>query len=198
MLGNSVAAKVIGGLFGPVYKERETMFSKSRVFVAAVSISTVFLGVSAASAESQKCYTLESLQGNYPIVGNYGANVAIALGIRSYDGNGNLTGTFLVNGPTTGSTTGARTLTTGTNVGTYTVNCNGTGQFLRVLTTAAGSVTQVDDFIITEAIVVGRHLVAISIKDAVETPSVIVPGGIFLTRTQTRRPDDYTSDPDRN
>jgi Ca2+-binding RTX toxin-like protein len=75
------------------------MFNKQSVFVAAVSISAVLLGVSAASAESQKCYTLASLQGNYAIVGNYGANVAIALGIRSYDGNGNLTGTFLVNGP---------------------------------------------------------------------------------------------------
>ena len=55
------------------------MFTKQRVFVAAVSISAGLLGVSAASAESQKCYTLASLQGNYAIVGNYGANVAIAL-----------------------------------------------------------------------------------------------------------------------
>jgi hypothetical protein len=174
------------------------MFSKKSLFVAAVLISTGFIGVPAASAEDQKCYTLASLQGNYAIVANYGANVAIALGTRSYDGNGNLTGTFLVNGPTAGSTTGARTLTTGTQIGTYTVNCNGTGQILRVLTTSAGSVTQVDDFVITEAIVLGRHLVATSIKDAVETPSAIVPGGIFVTRTQTRLPDDDRSDADHD
>jgi hypothetical protein len=175
------------------------MFSKKSLLVAVqVLISTGFIGVSAASAEDQKCYTLASLQGNYAIVANYGANVAIALGTRSYDGNGNLTGTFLVNGPTAGSTTGARTLTTGTQIGTYTVNCNGTGQFLRVLTTSAGSVTQVDDFVITEAIVLGRHLIATSIKDAVETPSAIVPGGIFVTRTQTRLPDDNRSDADHD
>ena len=168
------------------------------LFVVAMSIFTAFKGVSAANAQSQKCYTLASLQGNYAIVADYGANVATALAIRSYDGNGNLTGTFLVNGPTAGSTTGARTLTTGTKIGTYTVNCNGTGQFLRVLTTSAGSVTQVDDFVITGAMVVGRHLIATSIKDAQETPSAIVPGGIFVTRTQTRLPDDYTSDRDRD
>jgi hypothetical protein len=181
-----------------VTKERETMFSRKSLLFAALSICTGFLGVSTASAESQKCYTVASLQGNYAIVANYGANVAIALGIRSYDGNGNLTGTFIVNGPTAGSTTGARTLTTGTQMGTYTVNCDGTGKIFRVLTTSAGSVTQVDDFVITEAVVLGRHLLATSIKDAVETPSAIVPGGIFVTRTQTRLPDDYTPDPDRD
>jgi hypothetical protein len=174
------------------------MFSKNSPFVPAVLLLMGGLGVSAVGAQSQKCYTLESLQGNYAIVADYGANVAIALGARSYDGNGNLTGTFLVNGPTAGSTTGARTLTTGTQMGTYTVNCNGTGKFFRVLTTSAGSVTQVDDFVITSAILLGRHLLATSIRDAQETPSAIVPGGIFVTRTQTRLPDDYTSDPDRD
>jgi hypothetical protein len=179
-------------------KEREIMLNKRSLFVVAMSIFTAFMPVSAANAQSQKCYTLASLQGNYAIVANYGANVAKALATRSYDGNGNLTGTFLVNGPTAGSTTGARTLTTGTQMGTYTVNCNGTGQFLRVLTTSAGSVTQVDDFVITGAIVLGRRLIATSIKDAQETPSAIVPGGIFVTRTHTRLPDDYTSDRDRD
>jgi hypothetical protein len=49
----------------------------------------------------------------------------------------------------------------------------------------------VDDFIITAAIVLGGQLVATSIADAVETPSAIVAGGIFLTRIQTRLPDYY-------
>ena len=48
--------------------------------------------------------------------------------------------------------------------------------------------TQVDDFIITGAIV-QNGLVATSITDAVEVPSALVPGGIFLSRTQTRLPD---------
>ena len=173
------------------------MFSEKRFVVSAVFIFTACLGV-AARTDDQGCYTLESLQGTYAIVANYGANVAIALGKRSYDGNGNLTGTFLVNGPKAGSTTGARTLTTGTQTGTYTVNCDGTGQIDRILTTTTGITSiQVDDFVITGGIRRGGHLIATSIVDAVETPSAIVPGGIFVTRTQTRLPDD-DSGPDSN
>jgi hypothetical protein len=70
------------------------------------------------------------------------------------------------------------------------VNCNGTGQIDRILTTATGIVTiQVDDFVITGAIVQGGHFIVTSFEDAQETPSAIVLGGIFLTRTQTRLPD---------
>jgi hypothetical protein len=151
------------------------------------------LGASAANAQPNntvpRCYTVASLQGNYAVVANYGAYVAISFGTRNYDGNGNLTGAFLVNEPTAGSTTGARTLVTGTQAGTYTVNCNGTGQFNRILTTNGVSTVQTDDFIITAAAVIGGQLVATAIADAVETPSAIVPGGIFVTRVQTRLPD---------
>ena len=164
------------------------MKNNKSLFVAVV-ISTSFLGVSAANAQNQKCFTLASLQGNYAVVATYGANVAVSFGTRSYDGNGNLTAAFLVNEPTAGSTTGARTIVTGTQTGTYTVNCNGTGQIHRILITATGiTATQVDDFIITGA-VVAHGLIATSIADAVEVPSAIVPGGIFLSRTYTRLPD---------
>jgi hypothetical protein len=167
------------------------MFKKSS-FVPAVLILTSLLGVSAANAQIPKCYTLQSLQGNYSIIGNYGANVAISFSTRNYDGNGNLTGTFIVNEPTAGSPTGARTIVTGTQAGTYTVNCNGTGKISRILSVTNGiTTTQVDDFIVTAAIVLGGQLVATSIADAVETPSAIVAGGIFLTRIQTRLPDYY-------
>jgi hypothetical protein len=124
----------------------------------------------AANAQSQKCYTVASLQGNYSIVATYGANVAMSLGSRSYDGNGNLTGTFVVNEPTAGSTTGA-------------------GQFTRVLMTNGVSTNQVDDFVITSAVVLGGQLIATAIADAQETPSAIVAGGIFVTRVHTRLPD---------
>jgi hypothetical protein len=165
------------------------MFNKKSLFVPALVISISFLGVSAANAQTPRCYTLASLQGDYAVVANYGANVAISLGVRSYDGNGNLTGTFLINEPTAGSTTGARTIVTGTQTGTYTVNCNGTGQTKRILTTSTGiTATQVDDFVITGAIV-QNGLIATSIADADEVPSAIVPGGIFLSRTLTRLPD---------
>ena len=48
---------------------------------------------------------------------------------------------------------------------------------------------QVDDFVITGAIVQNGVLIATSIADAVEVGSVLVPGGILVTRIQTRLPD---------
>jgi hypothetical protein len=165
------------------------MFNEKRLFASALVVFTCFFGVSAASAQTPRCYTLSSLRGSYSVIGTYGANVAMSFGTRSYDGNGNLTGTFLLNAPTAGSTTGARTISTGTQMGTYTVNCNGTGKFYRTLVSSTGvTATQVDDFIITGAMI-QDGLVATSIADAVEVPSALVPGGIFLSRIQTRLPD---------
>ena len=166
------------------------MFNQRSLFVAAAVVFNGFFGMSAANAQSTQCYTLASLQGSYSIIGNYGANVGMALGVGYLDGNGNLTRTSVVNGPTAGSTTGARTITTTTNTGTYTVNCNGTGKFMRTLTLADGTKsTGVDDFVITGAIVQGGRLLATTIVDAQQIPSAVIPGGIFLTRTHTRLPD---------
>jgi hypothetical protein len=165
------------------------MFTK-RLIVPAVSIFMSFLGASAANAQIPRCYTAASIQGRYGMTATYGNNVAIALAVRNYDGNGNLTAVFLVNEPTVGSTTGARTIVLGTQVGTYTVNCNGTGQFTRTLSTNNGIVsTAVDDFVITGAVVLGGQLIATTIVDAQQTPSAIVAGGVFLTHTLTRLPD---------
>jgi len=148
------------------------------------------LGASNASAEGKpKCYTTASFEGNWSIVAEYGANVAKAFGKRTVDEDGNFTGTFLLNGPTTGSTTGQRTITTGTQQGFITVNCDGTGKITRVLTASNGVVTnQVDDFVVTRAIENDGRLIATTFEDAVETPSALVPGGIFVTRVQTRVP----------
>jgi hypothetical protein len=170
------------------------MFNKKSSFVPAAFILISFLGVSAANAQDSACpYTLASLQGSYAVIGTYGANVAIALGMVSYDGNGNLASSFVVNEPTPGSTTGARTLVTGTQAGTYTVNCNGTGVITRILTLADGTKsTGTDDFVITSAVRtvngISYVFLATSIVNAQRTPSTIVPGGIFLTRTLTRLP----------
>jgi hypothetical protein len=178
-------------------KERKTMSNKRRLFVPGTVACFGFLVVSAANAQTPtECYTVGSLRGYYSIIGNYGANVATALGMRYFDGNGNLTGTFVVNEPTAGSTTGARTIVTGTQVGTYTVNCNGTGQIQRVVTASNGITTnQTDDFVITAAVAQpGNYLtpfLAMALTDAQETPSAIVAGGIFLTRSYSRLPDRF-------
>jgi hypothetical protein len=166
------------------------MFRKKSLLVPAALIFTGLFGASAANAQVRACYTLASLQGTYGIVATYGANVALALATRSYDGNGNLAGNFVLNEPTAGSTTGARTIVTGTQSGTYTVNCNGTGQFMRLVTASNGVVAnQIDDFVITSGVVVNGQLIATTIADAAEVPSAIVAGGVFLTRVQTRQPD---------
>lgn len=143
---------------------------------------------SAAAQDRQTCFTLESLKGSYSIVGTYGANIAIALAKRQVDGDGNLTGTFLVNEPTPGSTTGERTLLTGTQAGTISVNCDGTGVVTRVLTVGGVQTKQMDDFVITEAKIKDDELIATTIVDATRTSSAIVPGGVFLRRTWTRMP----------
>lgn len=164
--------------------------TKKLITTAALGMALGF-GVSAASADETRCYTLASLKGTYALLGTYGANVALALAVRNFDGNGNLTGTFTVNEPDPASTTGGRKIVTGTQVGTYTINCNGTGVITRTLTSSTGVVTtQTDDFLITTAKVTDDdQLLATALEDAQRTPSAIVAGGIFLTRTYTRRPD---------
>jgi hypothetical protein len=170
-------------------KEIKTMLSKKIWLVASAFTLAVFFGASAATAEDpQQCFTVSSIRGTYAVIGNYGAHEAIALGKRYTDGMGNLTGTFVVNEPTTGSTTGARTIVTGTQAGTYTVNCDGTGVITRVLTVGTTQTTAFDDFVITGAKIKNGELIATTIVDAQRTPSSIVAGGIFLTRVWTRLP----------
>ena len=141
-----------------------------------------------ADDERLTCFTLESLEGSYAVVGHYGANVAISLGTRVFDGDGGVTGTSIVNEPTPGSTTGGRTIITAVQVGTYIVNCDGTGVITRTLTASNGVVTtQTDDFVITSGVSERSHrreggrLLATSMVDAQTVPSAIVAGGIFLT-----------------
>jgi hypothetical protein len=172
------------------------MFNKKHLFVTAVLIFTGFLGAPVANAQTPACpYTLASLQGKYAIVVTYLPTfAAVAIGTRSYDGAGHMTGTFIVNGPTAGSTTGARTITKGTQVGTYIVNCDGTGVITRTTMLATGQTnTFVDDFLITAAIKSDpwQPIVATAFTDAAENPTTAgaAPAGLYQTRVQTRLPD---------
>jgi hypothetical protein len=168
---------------------RSTMLIRKTALFSSALALMLFSGAAIATAQnSQPCFTLASLKGSYSIIGTYGANIAIALAKRYVDGDGNLTGTFLVNEPTPGSTTGQRTLVTGTQVGTVSVNCDGTGVVTRVLTVAGVQTNQLDDFVITEAKIEDGELIATTIVDATRTSSAIVPGGVFLRRTWTRVP----------
>ena len=147
-----------------------------------------------ANAQSAMCYTVESLQGTFASIGNYGSKLAIAFGVRENDGQGNLVGAFVNNQPVVGSTTGARIITTGVNRGSFTVNCDGTGVVTRVATLGDGSTSiGYDDLLITESVVLNGRLVATAVEDAQRVPSSSVPGGVFLTRKHTRRPDTQTA-----
>ncbi|HLW23837.1 MAG TPA: hypothetical protein VKT22_05675 [Steroidobacteraceae bacterium] len=162
---------------------------KNRLFVSGLMLAAG-LGASGARADTP-CFTLASLKGTWSLVAHYEGGVAIALGVRHLDEDGNLTGTFILNEPLAGSTTGARTVITGTQKGAITtLNCNGTGVITRVLTTSTGvTVTQMDDFVITRAVEKERHLRATAIQDAQETASALVTPGVLVTRDWTRVPD---------
>ena len=55
------------------------MFNKHLSAAPALILISLF-GVSAANAANPPCYNLASLQGQYAIIGTYGANVAMAIG----------------------------------------------------------------------------------------------------------------------
>ena len=164
------------------------MTNRKNWIVVAVTVASILTAVSARAQDAPPCFDVTSLQGNYTVIGTYGANVATALSKRYMDGKGNLTGTFIVNEPLAGSTTGQRNIVSGTQMGTYTVNCDGTGVVTRILTVGTTQTQQFDDFVITGAVFEHGHLIATSVADAQRTPSAIVTGGIFLTRVWTRIP----------
>ena len=173
------------------------MFEKKAVLIASAFVFLSIPGATVVNAQTPAapCYTLASVQGQYAVVGIYGANQAVTYAMSYYDGNGNYRSTFVVNEPTAGSTTGARTIVTGTNVGTYTVNCDGTGVVTRVVTASNGvTATQTDDFVITGGITrfdaaFNPVLLATSMANSPRVSSAIVPGGVLLIRTITRLPD---------
>jgi predicted GNAT family acetyltransferase len=160
-----------------------------------VVLCLVLLGATTANAQDQdhpECYTLASLQGSYAIIGHYGDHLAMALTEGQFDGKGNFQSTFIVNEPDPTSATGARKIVTGSQTGTYTINCDGTGVITRFVKLASGETgTVVSDLIITKALRSrpdDGKLIATAVEDAQRTPSFIVPGGVFLTRTYTRLP----------
>jgi hypothetical protein len=167
------------------------VFNKKSRLVPAVLICSSFLGVSSARAENPGCYTLASLQGSYAIIGSYTGAIALAMGMEYFDGIGNFTRSATVNQPLTGSTTGERTITSTSSVGTYAINCDGTGTYTRTVTNATTGVVSstTSNFVITGAAVKGGKFVATTWMDAQQVPSTIVLGGVFVYYVHTRLPD---------
>ena len=172
------------------------MFNLRSLLVPAAIVSASFAGSLPANAQSATCYTLESLQGSFAVIGTYGNSVAVAFSVRTIDAFGNMPtpAQFLINLPLAGSPTGARTFINGANKATYAINCDGTGVVTRVATLAdLTTIPAFDDFLITEGIVQNGKLVATAISDAQRIPSPLVPGASFLTRKYARLPDPSTA-----
>lgn len=170
------------------------MFQTKNRFAWQALVVAGLLSAPAARAQATGCYTLESLQGSYASLTQMGADVGLAMQAETLDGKGNLSRVGPFNQPVAGSTTGQRTVPQVTSVGTYTVNCDGSGTITRMVTRPDGSKAPAyDDFLITGSVVRDGKLLATTLVDVQQVPSVILPGGVFLTRVHTWRPDTPTT-----
>ena len=132
-------------------------------------------------------FTAESLEGDYSFVGAYSGDVARLLGTAHFDGRGNLTegsARVVIEGGTVKSITYS---------GQYTVSPDGTGR-MALSVSVLGATTPPPivylDFVITKARFADEVKIATEIQDALEGPSVVVPGqNSFVTHVFTRRPD---------
>ena len=138
-------------------------------------------------ASARQDYSLASLSGDYGVVGNYAAHVASVLGVVSFDGLGTFTGSTTANEP---GPNGSRTIVKVTLSGTYSVNADGTGTMSVTVTLPNGATSNVtEDFLVTSAEFRNGMLLATSIFDAQEQPSVILSAGdVFVSHIYTRRP----------
>lgn len=150
--------------------------------------STPFAGQDGSDAPGEAgSYSLESLKGNYAVVGTYAGMVASDLGVLTFDGLGRVKGSAIVNQP---DPDGLRAIIDVSITGTYSVKSDGTGTMSLAVALPDGSAPNVtEDFVITKAESQRGTLLATSIFDAQEQPSVILSGNVFVTHTYTRRPD---------
>jgi hypothetical protein len=97
----------------------------------------------------QRPFTTASLHGQYAVVGTGGNHIAASVGIETYDGQGNVTRTLLLNERDADHT---RKVVSITGQGTYHVQPNGMGTATIVNTLPDGSTfTSHLDFVITQA-----------------------------------------------
>lgn len=159
---------------------------------ALLLVGLMCTGASAAQAQEDEwahgqSYSLASVRGNYGVVATYGADIAQALGVQFMDGRGNVRGSAMVNQP---GANGTRQLVRIRFTGQYTVKRDGTGVLILTLALPGGKTAKaVEDFVITKARVIDGVTVATEIVDAQEEPSHVIPGGVFVTHTYTRRPE---------
>jgi hypothetical protein len=127
-------------------------------------------------------FTNTSVQGTYALTINTGPNMVSCQGIATMDGNGNASGPFITNAPTTD---GGRQVVPGTFAVSYTLNPDGTAIALGTTTTPAGTGQFTNDLLITQAKVVGGVKVATEVFGMQREAK----GGLFSTYLFKRLPD---------
>ncbi len=136
--------------------------------------------------ETSGAYSLASYEGDYAVIGTYGANVARLIGTYTADGHGKIKGSARVNLPGAGT---ERVIVSISFAGPYTVNADGTGTiYFTVLLPGGGTELATLDFVITKAEVCDGIKIATEIATAQREPSMVVDGQ-FVTHISTRRPD---------
>lgn len=132
-------------------------------------------------------YSTASINGSYAFVGTYAGLIASSFGVVTFDGLGSVKGSVIVNQP---NADGSRNIVTVGLAGTYFVNRDGTGTTSYLVTFPDGHTANVtEDLLITKAEVRRGMLIATSMFEAQEQPSVVLSGNVYVTHTYTRRPD---------
>ena len=139
-----------------------------------------------AQGQQQRPFTSASLHGQYALVGTGGNHTAASIGIETYDGQGNVTRTLVLNERAADQT---RKVVRITGQGTYRVQPNGMGAATIVNTLPDGSTfTSHLDFVITQATIVNPR----GEKVASEMFAILRETGIaapLVTFVLTRLPD---------
>lgn len=124
-------------------------------------------------------YSQASLPGTYARVGTYQGNIAAALGVVVFDGQGSAKGSATVIEPGPG---GLNKIVKVGLEGTYSVSSDGTGTIQFVVTLPNGTTSDVtQDFVITKSENRNGTLIATSISEAQEQPSVVISGDVFVS-----------------
>ena len=155
------------------------------VFAVLLLLATVAgRQVAVAAQERREEWSLASLNGDYGLVGTYGAHVALLVGTFVADGQGNLSGSGRVNLPGPG---GQRVLVPISFEGTYTVETDGTGTAVTsVLLPNGARVPSTTDFVFTKSTRLRGVRIAAELVSAQRELSTVV-GGEFVTFVSTRR-----------
>lgn len=179
----NMAHKEIRNMTDQVKRKRLYLLHGMSVLTALLALALICNPLAVFADESP--YTAESLEGDYAFVGAYSGDVARLVGTAHFDGRGDLT---------SGS---ARVVIVGGTVksisysGQYSVNPDGTGTMtLSVFGVATPPPSVTLDFVIAKARFTNGIKIATEIQDALEGPSVVVPGqNSFVTHVFTRRPE---------